>query len=99
MNLSLNPEQFKQILPILTKYKALIATLVFIGVCGYTGYQISLVVAVAPDAATIAAEQDKVKQPSARFDTATIDAITKQQAITAKPDLSGIGTANPFFGN
>lgn len=88
-----------KILPMLLRYKALLTTAAILAICGYTGYQISVVVAVTPDAKTIEEEQAKVDAAKIKFDTKTISAIVSQNRVEVAPDISGIGNSNPFFGN
>lgn len=91
--------KLKPVLLILNKYKNLFVTVAVLGICGYTAYQISLVVAVTPNAAAVEAERAKVDTSNLKFDTKTIDSITKQHQINVSTNLSGIGTSNPFYGN
>ncbi len=88
-----------KLLPLALKYKGLFVTVVIFAICGYTAYQISSVVAVNADAKTVSEEQAKVDAAKIKFDTKTINAIVHQSQVNVSPDLSGIGTSNPFFGN
>ena len=88
-----------KLLPLLLKYKGLLVLVAVLAICGYTAYQISVVVAVAPDAKTISEEQANITTTKIKFDTKTIDAIVHQNQVNVSTDLSGLGTTNPFFGN
>lgn len=88
-----------KVLPYIIKYKALLVLVAVLSVCGYTAYQISAVVAVTSDPQTVAEEQDKVDATRIKFDTQTIDAIVKQNQVNVAPDLTKLGTSNPFFSN
>jgi hypothetical protein len=92
-------QQLQPILILLTRYRSLLMTVAILGICGYTAYQISLVVAVAPDPAAIEQEASKTSTTGLKFDNVTIKAITQQKPVNVKPDLGGLGTSNPFYGN
>ncbi|MFI5240167.1 MAG: hypothetical protein ACHQUB_00440 [Candidatus Saccharimonadia bacterium] len=65
-------------------------------VCGYTAYQISQVVAITPTAAMISAAETSAT-PVETFDHKTIDSISQHESLNVSPDLTSIGTSNPFF--
>lgn len=94
LKLSINP---KQLLGLIKKSQGFLVLVAVIAICGYTAYQISLVVAIAPDKATIEAEKKTAEDTSVKFDMKTISAITQQTNVAVSPNLSGIGTSNPFF--
>lgn len=91
--------QLKPILAFLAKYQALLVIVAVLALCGYTGYQISLVVAVTPTAANLEAAQEQQKSTAVHFDNVTIDAIVHQKNVVVAPNLNNLGTTNPFFGN
>lgn len=90
--------QLKPILVQINRFRTLLLILGIIAICGWTAYQISLVVAITPDAATIAAARKNLSDTNIRFDSKTIQAITKQSAVSVAPNLSNIGTTDPFYG-
>lgn len=95
MKLSLS---FKPILAKLNKLRGFLMILAIIAIAGYTGYQISKAVAVTPTQESIAAAKEKLNPTSIRFDMPTIDSIAKHNTIKVSPDLGGLGTSNPFYG-
>lgn len=95
-NLSLNID-IKVLLRALARIRLLAITLAIIALAGYTLYQISLITAISPDEATLAAEREKVDAARIKFDTQTIQAIGRQNQITASPDISNLGKSDPFY--
>ena len=95
-NLSLDIN-IKSIVKGLARLRLLAITLVVIGLVGYTLYQISLITAITPDETTLATEREKVDAARIKFDTQTIQAISRQNQLTASPDISNLGKSDPFY--
>ena len=91
----------KALLPLLTKLNQLrgfLITLAALAIIGYTGYQISMATSVTPTQASINAAKEKLNPTEVKFDMATINSITHHTTVRVAPDLGGIGTTNPFYG-
>ncbi len=97
MNLKLS----KSILAIVTrlsKFRSFAILLAMLAIVGYTGYQISVAVSVTPTVESLAAAKQKLNPTAVKFDMRTIDSITQHAAVKVSPDLGGLGTSNPFYG-
>ena len=92
-------DSLKPLLSAVIKLRASVVALAVLAVFGYTAYQISAIVAVAPDAAMIEEANSKAETSVVKFDKVTIDTIVRQNPLNVAPDLHGLGTTNPFLGN
>ncbi len=87
----------KAILAWLLKARTLLIIVAILALAGFTLYQISLITAIGPDDTTLAAEREKVDNARIKFDTTTIQAISRQNQIITSPSLSNIGKTDPFY--
>ena len=95
-NISLNLNK-TAIIALLMRLRTLLVSIAVISLAGYTLYQISLITAISPDPDTLNEERAKVDAARIKFDTATIQAIGKQNQVSPRPDLSNIGKTDPFY--
>ena len=73
-----------------------ILTLTVLSTIGYTAYQVSRVVNLEADQASIEAEQEKLRASRVRFDKATIEELNSRSSTPKQPNLSNLGKADPF---
>jgi hypothetical protein len=94
-NMKLNLD-LKNILTVVSRYKRIVITLVIIGLMGYTGYQISRITSVQPDAAYLETRRAEAKAVSLKINKATQDKLRGLQSAgdTSVPTVSG--KSNPF---
>ncbi len=95
MNANLHLD-LKQLSPLFLRYRASIATLIILGLVGYTGIQISRVTSVQPDQAYLQAQQSNTKTTTLRIDKQTLDQL---RALKPAGDTNvpvTVGKENPF---
>lgn len=89
----LNP---KKLIPLAGRYKTLLTTLVVVGLIGFTGYQISQITSVEPDAAYLQAKEKESKTASLRIDKKTLDQVNQLDSSASTPAPANVGKSNPF---
>ena len=94
--MKLETAQFKKLTTQLLAAKNFLLTLLVVITIGYTGYQLSRIVNLEPDQASIEAEQEKLRGSRVRFDKATIDELNSRSSTPKQPNLSNLGKADPF---
>lgn len=86
----------RKLLNLLVRHKSFITTLVVLSLFGFTGYQVSQITAIEPDAAYMSLKEKENKTTSLRVNKEALD-----QIINLKPsgDTSipvNVGKSNPF---
>ncbi|HSX48436.1 MAG TPA: hypothetical protein VLF41_02960 [Candidatus Nanoarchaeia archaeon] len=86
----------KQALNILTKLRSFLITLVVIGLFGYAAYQVSKIVAVAPDKDYLDKAKGDASAQVVKLDVKAVDQLKNLVPVDVKVDLSSIGKSDPF---
>jgi hypothetical protein len=92
------PLSLKPLLMKLNKIRGFVVVLAIITIVGYTAYQISIAVSVTTTEASIEDAKEMLNPAAVKFDMTTINSISRHTTINVSPDLNGLGTANPFYG-
>jgi hypothetical protein len=80
----------------LARHQRFLATLIILGLLGFTGYQISRIFGVQPDQAYLTEQQAKSKVPSLRINKATLSGLQSLQSAGSTNIPLSIGKQNPF---
>ncbi len=83
----------------LSKIRTLAVVVTVLAVAGYTAYQFSVAISVIPTSADLEAAKQKINPSAVKFDMPTIQSIVRHNSVKVSPDLGGLGTTNPFYGN
>jgi hypothetical protein len=97
MKLSLDLKVLKPLLAVLVKFKAFLVILGVIGLTGYTLNQFSQYAVIAPTQEQIETERKNLATKGVKFDTKTIEALTKQNDIPVDTSPKNVGKTDPFF--
>jgi hypothetical protein len=84
------------LLQFLAARRILVTIVVVVGLLGYTGYQISQIIAVQPDQAYISQQQGKAKTADLKVSKPIIAQLQQLQSPPIPAAPATIGTQNPF---
>jgi hypothetical protein len=96
MNLSLNPEELKKLLPVLRKAQPYVFGLVLIGAFGYTAYAVNAALNVTPAPAVPAAVDPAAPKAKIIFDKDTVAALKLLDTVSGDVPVGSLGTSDPF---
>ena len=86
----------KKALDILNKLRGFLILLVVIGLFGYAAYQVSRIVAVAPDAAYLEKAKGDASATVIKLDVKAVEGLKNLVPVDVKVDLSNVGKSDPF---
>ena len=96
MKLELNQKTLIALGRALYRGRIVLALLVAAGVTGYTAYQLRLIISLAPSAATLATERQKISDGRVKFDTKALDAANALTPVEVKATPVNLGKYDPF---
>jgi hypothetical protein len=99
MNLSLNPEELKKLLPALRKAQPYIFGLFLIGAFGYTAYAVNAALNVQSSAAPAAvAPTASPAAPKTKivFDKDAIASLKQLNTVSGEVPVGSLGSSDPF---
>jgi hypothetical protein len=83
-------------LHLVLKFKIFLIGVAVLAVLGYAAYQLSLVVAVAPNPVYVQAGTDKNSQTGVRLDPKTVSTINDLITVPTNVSTAGAGKSDPF---
>ena len=93
LNLSLDPESLKKILPALWKIQPYLVGILLIAIFGYTAYEVNIALNVKP--VTIAAAPT-ITSAKINFNQTTINSLKSLQPVGGDVPTGTLGSSNPF---